>query len=109
MCGARVGAFITRNAELLSTAMKFAQARLSPPTLGQIASEAALQAPQDYFDEVNQEYRERRNVLVHGLNAIPGVICPMPKGAFYCVAELPVDDADVFCQWLRSEERRVGK
>lgn len=100
MCGARVGAFITRNAELLATAMKFAQARLSPPTLGQIASEAALQAPQAYFDEVNQEYRERRNILVEGLNAIPGVTCPMPKGAFYCVAELPVDDADAFCQWL---------
>lgn len=100
MCGARVGAFITRNGELLATVLKFAQARLSPPTFGQIASEAALKTPQSYFDGVITEYRARRDILVDGLNAIPGVVCPQPKGAFYCVAELPIDDADVFCQWL---------
>lgn len=100
MCGARVGAFITRNAELYAAVLKFAQARLSPPTFGQIASEAALATPDSYFTEVIGEYVERRNILVDGLNAIPGVTCPKPKGAFYCVAELPIDDADRFCQWL---------
>ena len=100
MCGARVGAFITRNKELYSAVMKFAQARLSPPTFGQIASEAALRTPQRYFDEVITEYVQRRNILVDGLNTIPGVTCPKPKGAFYCVAELPIDDSDKFCQWL---------
>jgi aspartate aminotransferase len=100
MCGARIGAFITRNRELMATALRFAQARLSPPTFGQIASEAALHTPDSYFTEVIGEYVQRRNVLVDGLNTIPGVVCPMPKGAFYCVAELPIDDADVFCQWL---------
>jgi aspartate aminotransferase len=100
MCGARVGAFITRNKEVLATALKFAQARLSPPTFGQIASEAALHTPQAYFERVITEYRHRRNLLVNGLNTIPGVRCPMPRGAFYCVAELPIDDSDTFCQWL---------
>ncbi|MBK7943780.1 MAG: pyridoxal phosphate-dependent aminotransferase [Flavobacteriales bacterium] len=100
MCGARVGAFITRNAELYATALKFAQARLSPPTFGQIASEAALRTPQSYFDAVVAEYVQRRDILVDGLNSIPGVSCPKPKGAFYCVAELPIDDSDAFCQWL---------
>ena len=100
MCGARVGAFVTRNAALMATVLKFAQARLSPPTFGQIASEAALRTPDSYFNEVTGEYRERRDVLVDGLNALPGVVCPKPRGAFYCVAELPVDDADAFCQWL---------
>lgn len=100
MCGARVGALISRNKEVMSTALKFAQARLSPPTFGQIAGEAALQTPQIYFDEVIAEYVERRNILVDGLNKIPGVFCPKPKGAFYCVAKFPVDDADKFCQWL---------
>ena len=100
MCGARVGAFVTRNAELYATVLKFAQARLSPPTFGQIASEAALRTPKSYFAEVNEEYRQRRDILVDGLNTIPGVTCPKPKGAFYCVAELPIDDADIFCQWL---------
>jgi len=100
MCGARVGAFITRNAELLATALKFAQARLSPPTFGQIAGEAALRTPQSYFDAVVSEYEQRRDILVDGLNSIPGVTCPKPKGAFYCVAELPIDDSDAFCQWL---------
>jgi len=100
MCGARVGAFITRNAGLYAAVLKFAQARLSPPTFGQIASEAALRTPDDYFTGVINEYVQRRNVLVDGLNSIPGVTCPKPKGAFYCVAELPIDDADTFCQWL---------
>jgi aspartate aminotransferase len=100
MCGARVGAFITRNKELYAAALKFAQARLSPPTFGQIASEAALHTPASYFEAVATEYVQRRDILVHGLNAIPGVICPTPKGAFYCVAELPIDDSDHFCQWL---------
>lgn len=108
MCGARIGAFVTRNKELLATALKFAQARLSPPTFGQIASEAALQAPQSYFEEVNREYRERRNILVEGLNSIPGVNCPMPKGAFYCVAELPIDDAEQFCVWLLEDFQHKG-
>lgn len=109
MCGARVGAFITRNTELLATVLKFAQARLSPPTFGQIASEAALRTPQAYFQEVVGEYRERRDILVDGLNAIPGVTCPKPKGAFYCVAELPIDDADAFCQWLLESFSHQGR
>lgn len=100
MCGARVGAFITRNKELYGAALKFAQARLSPPTFGQIASEAALRTPASYFEAVVKEYVQRRDLLVDGLNTIPGVICPKPKGAFYCVAELPIDDSDRFCQWL---------
>lgn len=102
MCGARIGALITRNKEVMETALKFAQARLSPPTYAQIAAEAALKAPQSYFDEVIEEYIERRNTLVNGLNSIPGVKCPMPKGAFYCIAELPVEDTDAFCQWMLS-------
>lgn len=100
MCGARVGALISRNKEVMATALKFGQARLSPPTFGQIAGEAALQTPQSYFDDVIAEYVDRRNILVDGLNKIPGVFCPKPKGAFYCVAQFPVDDADAFCQWL---------
>lgn len=100
MCGARVGAFITRNSELYGSVLKFAQARLSPPTFGQIASEAALRTPQSYFDGVIAEYVQRRNILVDGLGTIPGVTCPRPSGAFYCVAQLPIDDADRFCQWL---------
>jgi aspartate aminotransferase len=94
---------ISRNKEVMSTALKFGQARLSPPTFGQIAGEAALQTPQSYFDEVIAEYVDRRNILVDGLNKIPGVFCPKPKGAFYCVAKFPVDDADKFCQWLLEE------
>jgi len=100
MCGARVGAFITHNKELYAAVLRFAQARLSPPTFGQIASEAALKTPQSYFDKVLAEYQQRRNILVDGLNTIDGVTCPKPKGAFYCVAELPIDDSDAFCQWL---------
>ena len=108
MCGARVGAFVTRDQEVYDTVLKFAQARLSPPTLGQIAGEAALRTPQTYFDQVVAEYVQRRNILVEGLNTIPGVICPKPKGAFYCVAELPIDDADVFCQWLLEQFEHGG-
>jgi len=100
MCGARIGAMITRNQHVINMAMKFAQARLSPPTFGQIAAEAALETPDAYFKEVISEYTERRDFLVEGLNKIPGVFCPMPKGAFYCMAELPIDNADKFCQWL---------
>lgn len=103
MCGARVGALVSRNKELMSNALKFAQARLSPPTLGQIASEAALDTPQEYFDHVKDEYVQRRNTLVNGLNAIEGVICPMPSGAFYAMAQLPVDSGDRFCQWMLEE------
>lgn len=100
MCGARVGALISKNHEFMEMALKFGQARLSPPTLGQIAGEAALKTPQSYFSDVINEYVERRNVVVDGLNNIEGVICPKPEGAFYAIAELPVKDADHFCQWI---------
>jgi len=100
MCGARIGALVTRNQEVRRTAMKFAMARLSPPTLAQIAAEAALETPDSYFDEVRSSYRDRRDALVDGLAAIDGVMCPKPGGAFYAVAKLPIDDADAFCQWM---------
>ena len=100
MCGARIGALISKNHQFMEMALKFGQARLSPPTLGQIAGEAALKTPSSYFDEVSAEYVERRDIIVDGLNKIPGVKCPRPQGAFYCIAELPIDDADHFCQWL---------
>lgn len=100
MCGARIGCMASKNKEVMSTAMKFAQARLSPPTFAQIASEAALDTPQDYFDEVIEEYTSRRNLLVEGLEKIPGVKVAKPKGAFYCIAELPVKDAEDFAKWL---------
>ncbi len=100
MCGARIGCIVSRNKEVMATALKFAQARLSPPTYAQIASEAALETPQSYFDEVNQEYTERRNILIQELQKIEGVKVSSPQGAFYCVAELPVTDADDFSQWL---------
>lgn len=100
MCGARIGCIVSKNKELMATAMKFAQARLSPPTFAQIASEAALDTPQSYFDEVITEYKERRDTLITELNKIPGVKVATPKGAFYCIAELPVTDADHFAQWL---------
>jgi aspartate aminotransferase len=99
-CGARIGALITKNAEVMQAALKFAQARLSPPTFGQVGAEAAIDTPQSYFDNVNKEYTARRNFVIEALNKIPGVFCPMPKGAFYCIARLPIDDADKFCQWL---------
>ena len=100
MCGVRVGALISRNCDVMSTALKFAQARLCPPSYGQIAAEAALSTPKEYFDEVYEEYIQRRNYMVEALNKMEGVKCPMPKGAFYTVVKLPVDDADVFSQWL---------
>ena len=100
MCGARIGCIVSKNKEVIATALKFAQARLSPPTYEQIAAEAALQTPDTYFKEVNQEYTERRNILISELQKIDGVKVSKPKGAFYCVAELPVDDADDFAQWL---------
>src|SRR6056297_2405459 len=103
MCGARVGALVTKNKEVINTAMKFAQARLCPPSFGQWAGEAALNTPDDYFDEVYNEYIERRNFMVDALNKIEGVICPKPKGAFYTVVKLPVDDTDKFAQWILSE------
>jgi aspartate aminotransferase len=109
MCGARVGALVTKNQDVLDSVLKFAQARLSPPTLGQIAGELALDTPQSYFNEVNREYDMRRNILVDGLNAIDGVLCPMPKGAFYCMARLPIDNCDRFCQWILEEFQYNGK
>jgi len=100
MCGVRVGCLISKNKEVMCTAMKFAQARLCPPSLGQIAAEAALDTGNEYFEEVYNEYIERRNFMVSKLNEMEGVYCPTPKGAFYTVVKLPVDDADVFAQWL---------
>ncbi len=100
MCGIRIGCVVSKNKEFMATAMKFAQARLSPPTFGQIAGEAALQASKSYFNEVSTEYVSRRDLLVEGLNKIEGVICPKPKGAFYAIAQLPIDDADKFARWL---------
>jgi aspartate aminotransferase len=100
MCGARIGTLISYNKELMLIALKFAQARLSPPSLGQIAAEAALDADDEYFNEVNDEYLSRRNLMVKMLNQIPGVYCPTPGGAFYTIARLPIDDCDKFCQWL---------
>jgi aspartate aminotransferase len=109
MCGARIGALISKNKEVMSAALKFGQARLSPPTVDQIASEAALDTPQSYFDNVVAEYVERRNIMVDGLNKIPGVFCPKPSGAFYCVAKFPVDDAEKFCQWLLEDFEFEGQ
>lgn len=99
-CGGRIGAFVTRNKTLLATTMKFAQARLSPPSFAQILGEAAVDLPAGYFDKTKTEYLKRRNILVARLNAMPGVFCPNPGGAFYAIARLPIDDSDKFCQWL---------
>ena len=103
MCGIRVGCIVSKNKDVINTALKFAQARLSPPTFGQVAGEAALSTPKSYFDDVIKEYVSRRDLLVDGLNQIPGVLCPKPKGAFYAIAELPVDNAEKFAQWLLEE------
>ncbi|MCG2612406.1 pyridoxal phosphate-dependent aminotransferase [Flavobacterium sp. SM15] len=103
MCGARIGCIVSKNKEVMATAMKFAQARLSPPTYAQIASEAALDTPQSYFDDVITEYKDRRDTLVSELNKIEGVTVANPKGAFYCIAKLPVKNADDFAQWLLEE------
>jgi aspartate aminotransferase len=99
-CGARIGALISKNKEVMAAALKFAQARLSPPTYGQIGAEAALDTPKSYFEGVKKEYVARRNFVVEALNKMPGVFCPKPSGAFYCIARLPIDNADTFCQWL---------
>ena len=109
MCGARIGCIVSKNKELMSTVLKFAQARLSPPTYAQIASEAALDTPQSYFKEVNKEYEERRNILIKELQTVPGLKVSSPKGAFYCVAELPIDDADDFAQWLLEKFEDKGE
>ena len=103
MCGARIGCVVSKNEEFMATAMKFAQARLSPPTYAQVASEAALDTPQSYFDEVITEYVDRRNTLVSEMEKIEGVTIAKPKGAFYCIAKLPVKNADDFAQWLLEE------
>ncbi len=102
-CGIRIGSMISRNKEVMKTAMKFAQARLSPPSLGQFAAEAAMDTPDSYFHEMIAEYSARRNTVVKALNNMEGVICPNPNGAFYVTARLPVDDTDKFCQWLLEE------
>jgi len=99
-CGVRIGALISKNKKLMATALKFAQARLSPPSLGQVIGEASLETPATYFKEVYDEYISRRNLVIEELNKIPGVFAPLPKGAFYSVISLPIDDADKFCQWL---------
>ncbi len=100
MCGARIGCLVSKNKDVIATALKFAQARLSPPTLAQIASEAALQTPQSYFDEVKTEYVARRDILITELEKIEGVKVAKPKGAFYCIVELPIKNSDAFAQWL---------
>ncbi len=102
-CGARIGAMISKNKEIMTAALKFAQARLSPPSYGQIGAEAALDTPKSYFEEVKTEYIARRDFVIEAINKIPGVFCPKPSGAFYCIAKLPIDNADKFCQWLLEE------
>lgn len=109
MCGARIGCVVSKNKEFMATALKFAQARLSPPTFAQIASEAALDTPQEYFDEVITEYRERRDLLVSELRKIPKVKVANPRGAFYCIAELPVKNADDFARWLLEDFELNGE
>jgi len=108
-CGARIGALITKNKSVLDAVMKLAQARLSPPSFAQIAAEAAIDLPADYFHETQEEYRSRRDLIVARLNAIPGVFCPNPGGAFYAIARLPINDSDQFCQWLLEDFAFDGK
>ena len=108
-CGARIGMFVTKNKEVYATAMKFAQARLSPPSFGQYFTEAAVDTPKEYFDAVLAEYIARRNCIVEAINKMPGCFCPKPKGAFYAVARLPIDDSDRFCQWLLEEFSYEGQ
>ncbi len=107
-CGGRIGAFVTKNKTVLDAAMKFAQARLSPPSFAQIAGEAAIDLPADYFDTTKAEYKSRRDLIVKRLNAMEGVFCPNPGGAFYAIARLPIDDADTFCQWLLESHSHNG-
>jgi aspartate aminotransferase len=102
-CGARIGAMISKNKDIMTAALKFAQARLSPPSYGQIGAEAALDTPASYFEAVKKEYVSRRDFVVSSLNKMNGVFCPKPSGAFYCIARLPIDNADRFCQWLLEE------
>ena len=109
MCGARIGFMISKNKKVMSTALKFAQARLSPPIFAQIASEAAMDTPQRYFDDVAKEYLDRRNTLISGLEKIEGVKVGRPNGAFYCIAELPIDNADDFAQWLLEKFQLDGE
>ena len=109
MCGARIGYLVSKNKEVMQTALKFAQARLSPPTYAQIASEAALETPQSYFDDVKKEYEGRRNILISELNKLEGVVVGQPQGAFYCIAELPIDNADTFAQWLLEDFNLNGE
>ena len=99
-CGGRIGALVTKNKSVLQTVMKFAQARLSPPSFAQILGEAAVDLPADYFEKTKAEYKLRRDTIVKRLNSMPGAYCPNPGGAFYAIARLPIDDADLFCQWL---------
>lgn len=108
-CGARIGALVTKNKSVINSAMKFAQARLSPPTIEQIGAEAALDTPKEYFEQVQVEYLSRRNLVVEMLNNIDGVFCPKPSGAFYCIASLPIDNADIFCKWLLESFEYNGK
>ncbi|KGN79354.1 aspartate aminotransferase [Porphyromonadaceae bacterium COT-184 OH4590] len=108
-CGIRVGAFISRNKEVCATVLKYCQARLSPPLLGQIVAEASIDAPKSYLENMYQEYISRRNLLVEGLNKIEGVYTPMPNGAFYTIAQLPIDDADKFCAWMLSDFSYEGQ
>lgn len=108
-CGARLGALVTKNKEVLGAALRFAQARLSPPGVAQIAGEAAIDTPASYFEAVNKEYTERRNLVVEALNKMDGVFCPNPGGAFYAVVRLPIDDADKFCQWMLEEFSYEGQ
>ena len=108
-CGIRIGRMITKNKELINAAMKFAQARLSPPTFGQVAGEAALDSPQSYYDDIVNEYESRRNVCIEAINNIEGAYCPTPKGAFYIVAHLPIDDSEKFCKWMLTDFNYNGK
>lgn len=108
-CGVRIGAMISKNKELMATAMKFAQARLSPPSFGQVAAEAALETPDSYFVDVLEEYLARRNVVVEAINKMDGAYCPNPEGAFYVVAKLPIDNSDKFCQWLLEDFKFEGQ
>ncbi len=108
-CGGRIGALVTKNQQVLDAVMKFAQARLSPPSFAQIAGEAAIDLPANYFDTTKAEYKKRRDLIVSRLNAMEGVFCPNPGGAFYAMAELPIDDADVFCQWLLEHFSHEGQ
>lgn len=108
-CGARIGALISKNKDVMTGALKFAQARLSPPTFGQVGAEAALETPQSYFDAVTKEYTARRNFVIESLNKMDGVFCPKPSGAFYCIARLPIDNADTFCQWLLESFNHKGQ